>query len=304
MLTAGMDVGGTNFRVGVFDGCDIVWEKRFEADFSRLCSTRSALEAESAIVATMASALSEACHEYPEIRAIGIGFPGFIDPETMRVASSPNLPGLVDVDFAKPLSSRFHVPVIVENDALSAAYGEQVFSEWKSLIYVGLGTGVGGGLILEKKPYQGSHGVAMEIGHIIVEPGGRKCGCGNSGCLERYASASGVTLSYHEREGKTLSSKEIAILAQKGDASALQSFDLAGSMLGFALSHILKVVDVTDVVIGGGLSESWGLLEKSFGKRLESDLIPVLRGKCVVRVSDSKDKAGMLGAARLAGNQI
>ncbi|HQT24982.1 MAG TPA: ROK family protein [Burkholderiales bacterium] len=304
MLLAGMDVGGTNFRIGVFEGRDLIWEKRFEADFSSLCRTKPAEESESMIMSTMASALSEAFREHPGIRAIGIGFPGFIDPGTMRVASSPNLPGLAHVDLRTPLSSRFGIPVIVENDALAAAYGEQAFSPGENLIYVGLGTGVGGGLILQGKPYPGEHGVAMEIGHIIVEAGGRPCGCGNSGCLERYASASGITLSYREREGKTLSSKDVALLAEKGEASAIASFGLAGSMLGFALSHILKVVDVSSVVIGGGLSESWHLLGASFGKRLESDLIPVLRGKCEVRVSASGDKAGMLGAACLAGNQI
>lgn len=301
MLVAGVDVGGTNFRVGVFSGGDLHWEKRFEADFSTLC--RTGRDATSTIMETMASAISEALHEFPEIMAIGIGFPGFIDPQTMLISSSPNLPGLANVDIAGPLSRRFGLPVVVENDALAAAYGEHVFGACENLIYVGLGTGVGGGLIVKSVAYQGEHGVAMEIGHIIVEPGGRSCGCGNRGCLERYASASGVSISYQELDGRQLSSKEIAALAEKGDVSAVAAFDLAGSMLGFALSHIIKVVDVAHVVIGGGLSEGWHLLEKPFRQRFEADLIPVLRGKCDVRVSRAHDRAGMLGAASLAGNQ-
>lgn len=298
MLACGIDVGGTNFRVGVFSGKELAWEKRFEADFSLLCKKSG--DARNSIMETMASAISEAVLGYPAIRGIGIGFPGFIDPETMYISSSPNLPGLHDVDIAGPLSQRFDLPVIVENDALSAAYGEKVLGGQESLIYIGLGTGVGGGLILKGKPYPGEHGVAMEIGHIIVEPGGRACGCGNHGCLERYASASGVSISYLERTGKALSAREIAALADAGDESAVSAFVLAGDRLGFALSHIMKVVDVAHVVIGGGLSEAWDRLEESFRERLEADLIPVLRGKCEIGVSKAKDQAGMLGAAMLA----
>ncbi len=302
MHLVGIDVGGTNFRVGVFSGQALLWEKRFEADFSALC--RTSQDAQASIMETMASAISEAIRVFPDIGAIGIGFPGFIDPATMCIASSPNLPGLSNVDIAGPLSVRFRLPVIVENDALAAAYGEQVLGGHESLIYIGLGTGVGGGLILDGKPYPGEHGVAMEIGHIIVDPGGRLCGCGNRGCLERYASASGVSISYQEQTGRQLSAKEIAGLAEAGDILAVSAFDLAGDRLGLALSHILKVADIAHVVVGGGLSEAWHWLEKPFRTRLEADLIPVLRGKCEVGVSKAQDRAGMLGAAELASNHF
>lgn len=304
MLLAGIDVGGTNFRVGVFSGADLLWEKRFEADFSRLCAEKPREAAESSILETVASAVSEALEKFPGIGAIGIGFPGFIDPATMHIASSPNLPKLADVDIASPLSGRFSLPVIVENDALAAAFGEHVMTQCGSLVYVGLGTGVGGGMIVQGAPHPGEHGVAMEIGHIIVEPGGRPCGCGNCGCLEQYASASGVSLTYLALEGRRISAKEIALLARRGDASAVAAFDLAGNMLGLGLSHILKVVDITHVIVGGGLSEAWPLLEAPFRQRLEADLIPVLRGKCEISISKAQDRAGMLGAAHLAARQL
>lgn len=299
----GIDVGGTNFRVGVFSGLEKRYEKRFEADFSVICRSEPN-EAHGAILSTLTSAISEALSDFPEVRAIGIGFPGFIDPESMKIASSPNLPNLRDVDIVFPLSEKFALPVIVENDALAAAYGESLICGASSLIYMGLGTGVGGGLVLKGKPYPGERGVAMEIGHLIVEEGGRPCGCGNCGCLEQYASASGVSKSYLEFSGKRLSSREIAELARQGDADACLAFDLAGRTLGQALAHVLKVADVSHVVIGGGLSESWPLMEKAFAKRLEADLIPVLRGKTIVAVSKARDGAGMLGAAMLSCNHI
>ncbi len=294
-MRIGIDVGGTNFRLGVFSGLELVWEKRFEADFAGLCNKADDPLAD--IVATIASAIAEALENFPDAAAVGIGFPGFIDPVTGRLASSPNLPNLRDVDLAKPLAGRFNIPFSLENDALAAAYGEHVLGGAESMIYVGLGTGVGGGLILKGKPYPGEGGVAMEIGHIIVERGGRACGCGNSGCLEQYASATGISRTYLDLAGSHLAAREIAALAEGGDSVALAAFDLAANMLGCALSHVLKVIDVSHVVIGGGLSQSWHLMEKTFLARLEADLIPVLRGKVNIRVSASADKAGMLGAA-------
>ena len=228
-----------------------------------------------------------------------MGFPGFIDPENGLLASSPNLPGLCDVDFATPFSARFEIPFLIENDALAAAYGEHVLSGRSSLVYVGLGTGVGGGLILKGRPYPGESGVAMEIGHLIVEPGGRPCGCGNRGCLEQYASASGVAKSYLEKTGKGIDAKKIAMLAESGDRDAAACFGLAAQSLAAALAHVLKVVDVPHVIVGGGLSQSWHLMKRDFHARLEEDLIPVLRGKIGVEVSNSGDRAGMLGAALL-----
>lgn len=303
MHLIGIDVGGTNFRVGVFSGLDKLYEKRFEADFSALCRSKPN-EAQSLILSTLASAIAEALTEFPMVKGIGIGFPGFIDPQSMLIASSPNLPNLMDVDIAGPLSEKFDLPVIVENDALAAAYGESFFCGASSLIYVGLGTGVGGGLVLKGAPFPGEHGVAMEIGHIIVEEGGRPCGCGNCGCLERYASASGVSLSYQEVAGRKLPAKAVAELAAQGDEAAISAFDRAGATMGRALAHMLKIVDVSHVVIGGGLSASWQLMEQAYQERLEADLIPVLRGKIKTVVSQAQDSAGMLGAARLAGNQL
>ena len=303
MHLIGIDVGGTNFRVGVFSGLDMVFEKRFEADFSALCRLMPN-EAQAVILSTLASAISEAMAGFPEAKGIGIGFPGFVDPQSMHIASSPNLPNLLDVDIVGPLSAKFALPVIVENDALAAAYGESFFCGIPSLIYVGLGTGVGGGLVLQGVPYGGEHGVAMEIGHLIVEEGGRPCGCGNCGCLEQYASASGVSKSYLDSSGKKISAKEIAALAIQGDEAAVSAFERAGATMGRAVAHILKVVDIPHIVIGGGLSGSWQLMEPAFRQRLEADLVPVLRGKTSVAVSRAKDSAGMLGAAKLAGNQL
>jgi glucokinase len=299
----GIDVGGTNLRVGVVNGSGLVWEHRVQADFSRICRELPAEQALPAIVDALATGIRMALDQHPQVAAVGIGFPGFIDPATQQVAQSPNLPGLLNIDLSGPLSRLFGLPVIIENDALAAAYGEYVLSglDVRSLVYLGLGTGVGGGFILDGKPFPGFHGVAMEVGHIIVEPDGRLCGCGNRGCLEQYASASGVVLSYRELSGRQEGDAAfVARQAEAGDDHALAAYRRAAEALAQGLASILKVLDAQHVVIGGGMSLAWHLMQEAFHARLRRDLIPVLRERVSVGISQGGDHAGILGAALLA----
>lgn len=304
-LFAGVDVGGTNLRIGVVEDAHVIYQKRFHTDFSRLCRLHAPKVSWPQIVEAMAEPLRAVLHEFPDVVSIGIGFPGFIDPVDGTVLQSPNLPGLHRVDLAGDLSASIGRPVIVENDAVAAAYGEYCLSKGStpSLAYIGLGTGVGGGFIYAGRPFGGQHGAAMEVGHIIVEHSAtaRLCGCGNRGCLEQYASANGVALSYKLATGFELDTDKVAELASAGDIHAQAAFHLAGAYLAQAVANIAKILDVSQVVIGGGLSNSWALMEASFNAQLQDDLIPVLRDNLKVQISNSGDEAGIIGAALLSG---
>ncbi|MGB4811851.1 MAG: ROK family protein [Methylophilaceae bacterium] len=304
-LAMGIDVGGTNLRVGVFDGLQLVEETHFRADFSEICLNNTPNVAWQQILNMMEKAIRSVLATH-DAQTIGVGFPGFIDPVTKVIAQSPNLVGLKSVNLAANLAQRLARNVTVENDANAAAYGEYCLAGQPAggLIYLGLGTGVGGGLVLNGKPYAGQHGTAMEVGHIIVAANGRLCGCGNLGCLEQYASASGVAISYFNATQQKLTSAQIGQLAVNGDTVAIAAFDLAASALAQALASIVKVVDVQTVVIGGGLTGAWPLMKKAFLQRFEADLIVVLRNKINIKISQSGDVAGMLGAAMLAQAQI
>ncbi len=310
-LLIGIDVGGTNLRLGVVQNTDgvlhLLDEIRFQADFSQLCNTHSPQQAWQHILNTTAQAIQSVRQKYPDISAVGIGFPGFINPQTQTIAQSPNLPGLNDVDLSTDLSHLIELPVLVENDALAAAYGEyanQQFAQNTNLIYIGLGTGVGGGLILNGQPFQGDHGVAMEVGHIIVQPNGRLCGCGNCGCMEQYASASGVAKTYYELSAQQCTAAEIATQAAVGNQAALSAYALAGTALAQALAHTLKIIDVKNIIIGGGMSAAWPFMQAAFMQQLTQDLIPVLRGQLNIAVSTMGDQAGMIGAAMLAQQKL
>jgi glucokinase len=302
-LSIGIDVGGTNIRLGVFTGLKLIDETRFQADFSRLCKNHAPDEAWQKILRVTANAIQSVITKHPDVQGIGIGFPGFINPQTQLISQSPNLPGIKNVNLAADLSQLIGKKVIVENDANAAAFGEYSLAGKPEggLIYLCLGTGVGGGIVdASGKLYSGQHGVAMEVGHIIIEANGRQCGCGNKGCMEQYASASGVAISYFNATQQQLTAHKIADLAKSGDKQAIAAYDVAAIALAQTLASIAKVIDVKNVVIGGGLTGAWALMQATFNQRLEADLIPVLRGKITVNISTANDTAGMLGAAMLS----
>ncbi len=298
----GLDVGGTNLRLGVFSDLALVEETRFQANYSAICKQYPPAQAWQTILQVTAEAIQPLLDKYTGIAAIGIGFPGFIDPNTGVLAQSPNLPGLREVNLGHDLSGLLGVNVRVENDANAAAYGEycQLGQPAGGLLYVGLGTGVGAGLVVNGNVWAGHHGYALEAGHIIVVPGGRLCGCGNQGCVEQYASATGISQAYADLTGQTRTARDIAQAADSGDIDAQTVYADAGSKLAQMLASVLKVVDVENVLIGGGVVAAWSLMSAAFHQRLEHDLIPVLRGKIKVHITRSGDVAGMLGAALLA----
>ena len=301
-LRLGIDVGGTNLRVGVFDGLNLLHQQRANADFKGLCLAHDAHTAWQMIVHALAEQIKQTRQSYPSIAEVGIGFPGFICPQSKAILLSPNLPGLNKVNLIQPLQDQTGLPIRIENDALCAAYSEYHLSGLQSpasLLFIGLGTGVGGGMISHGKPFPGDHGVAMEFGHVIVEPNGRLCGCGNHGCLEQYASAGGVQQSYAQNTGQQLMADEIASLAEQGDKFAIDAYAQAGRYLGMAIAHAAKIVDIQHITLGGGVMNAASLILPSLHQQLTQDLIPVLRGALNIRVSTADDIAGMLGAALL-----
>lgn len=301
-LRLGLDVGGTNIRLGVFDGLTLVSEIRFQANYSDICQQHAPSEAWRLILTTTTQAISDVLKLYPDIQTIGIGFPGFIDPHSGILAQSPNLPGLHHVNLGQDLSQTLGRAVNVFNDANAAAYGEyaRLGQPETGLLYIGLGTGVGGGLVVGGQVWCGSHGYALEVGHLNVVSGGLVCGCGNKGCLEQYASATAIRHAYQARTGAALSAHAIAIAAQAGDVAAQQVYAEVGERLGQGIAMVLNIVDVAQVVIGGGVAAAWPLFASQLSLRLQQDLIPVLKPRVQYQASMLGDTAGMLGAALLS----
>ena len=203
------------------------------------------------------------------------------------------------------LSDALHIPVTAQNDALCAAIGELHFGAAKgqaNLLHITLGTGVGGGLILNHTPYTGESGMAMEFGHLRVDTdhaAARACGCGGNGCVEAYASASAVAEHYARLSGVSCNSKLIHTKALQGDANAIHALSHAGHMLGKAIAEASKLLDIHTITISGGLTGAWSFLHPAIMQSLNQQLIPPMQGKIHVLASTLDDRAGLLGAAVL-----
>ncbi|ATX80013.1 glucokinase [Mariprofundus aestuarium] len=297
------DIGGTNLRLALIDdNGQIIDECRVEAKLSRHNqSTRE--DAESYVIDALCNAISPFLKLHP-VSDIGIGFPGFFHGTSGILAGSPNLPLLQDFALGKHLSERLGIRVAVQNDALCAAIGEQRFGAGQghaNLLHITLGTGVGGGLILNDSPYAGERGMAMEFGHLrVVHNNGRVCGCGNSGCLEAYASATAVSRRFTEKTGIDADARMVYEQACDGNKDAVLILKETGLYLGQAIAEAIKLLDIETVTISGGLSHAWQHIHPPLMAELNDNLIPPLRGKVSVIHSTLDDNAGLLGAAAIA----
>jgi len=303
-----LDVGGTHVRGAAIDAAgSILSQTKIKSELSKT-KPGTAQQAEAHVLQALSECLGGLRKSYPEAYAAGIGFPGFFLGESGVIAASPNIPLLRKFDLAGALSKQLGIPVFAQNDALLATLGEFRFGAGKGLqqlLHITLGTGIGGGAIINGHAYAGEGGMAMEIGHLRVEPqdskSARLCGCGGRGCLEAYASATAVASRYIEASGHEVrDARQVYELATNGDATARRILEEAGNYLGFALAEAVKLLDIHNISISGGLASAWDMLQPSLQSTLDNELIPPLRGKVQVHISKLGGNAGLLGAAALA----
>jgi len=298
-LVLAADIGGTNIRAAIIDKAGHIYdEKHVQAHLSHAKIT------EHDVIRILEDFFNTFIKNEPRIEAVGIGFPGFFMGHSGILASSPNLPNLKNFKLAHMLSNRIKLPVTAQNDALCAAIGELHFGAakgQKNLLHITLGTGVGGGLVLNHTPYTGEAGMAMEFGHLRVSQDSSApfCGCGGYGCVEAYASASAVTSHYFNLSGMQLSSKDIYGKALQGELHAINVLENAGHKLGMAIAEAVKLLDIHTVTISGGLIGAWSFLHPSIMQSLNHQLIPPMQHKIHVLASTLNDQAGLLGAAAL-----
>jgi glucokinase len=226
---------------------------------------------------------------------------------------APNLPMLNGLFLSSKLEERLGLQVTLENDATSAAIGEHWLGasrESASSICITLGTGVGGGIILDNKPLRGPDGTAGEIGHICVEPNGHPCGCGSWGCLEQYSSATAVVRMANElivsnaysvlSDKKDLTAEDVYIAAGKGDSVAIEAFRRMGFYLGIVIAGLANGLNPEAVVLAGGMSAAWDIFIEYTREQLMKRAFhePASRVKLVR--AKLGDDAGILGVASLA----
>lgn len=195
----------------------------------------------------------------PAVAAIGVGAAGLVEAGSGRMRYAPNI-AWREVALDEELRS-FGLPVLVDNDCTVAAFGEHAVGAGRGvddLLYVGVGTGIGGGIVLDGKVRRGAHGFAGEVGHIRVEPGGHVCGCGRRGCWETVASGSALNRLGRERLGPDADGHAVVAAAREGDATAVSILDEVGTRLGDGLAGLVNTLDPALVVVGGGAAAGAG----------------------------------------------
>lgn len=304
-----IDIGGTNLRLALVSSEGIILKR-----LSKPCRIADGIDRFLADLSDGAQALADfAATTAISIRAVGAGVPGATDSYG-RVLSSVNLAPLVGFNLQDWLSATVRQPAIMLNDANAAAFAELTYGAGRpfdSFLHFTLGTGVGSGLVLDKRVWSGRRGIAAEYGHATVEHDGRVCNCGNHGCLEQYASASGIVLSAMELLSKgrdsslaasadSITAAEIASAALAGDSVAVECLEMAGRYLGIAAANAVNLLDLEAVIIGGGVAESFTLLGPYISAELQKRAFPATREGLLVLKGELGDNAGLLGAAAAA----
>ena len=308
-LACGIDVGGTKIAGGVVD------EKGQIVEELRVESPATAAHAIEAVIERLVTDL----RTRHEIEAVGVGAAGYIDRSRSVVLFAPNL-AWRDLELKRDLEQRIGLPVVIENDANAAAWGEFQFGaghDVDDLLLVTVGTGVGGGVVLDGALYRGAFGVGAEIGHMRVVPDGIRCGCGNRGCLEVYgsgtalerevraAAAAGSLLAADllERAGgdpELITGPLVTDAARAGDAFAVEQLASVGRWLGEGIASLAAILDPAVVVIGGGVSAAEDLLLGPIRHAFAAQLTgrghrPMLE----IRQARLGNRAGLIGAADL-----
>ena len=298
----GVDVGGTNLRCALVTAEGGVLGR--ESLATDIGSGRDLfLERLLGLLARM-RARAEA--QGKRVCAVGLGVPGlFCNDGVLR--SSVNLVALEGLDLAQAARAGTGLPTVALNDANASAVGELRFGAGRpfaSFLMMTLGTGVGAGLILDGRLWTGIDGVAGEFGHVTVEPNGRRCGCGNSGCLEQYSSASAIAslaLSLGlDAGGGRLDAARVAALARQGDPKACAIFQQAGSYLGIAGASAVNLLNLEAIILGGGVAASFDLLAPVLRQEIAGRTFPIPGARVRVLKGELGDDAGVLGAAASA----
>jgi glucokinase len=242
-----------------------------------------------------------------DVDAIGVGAAGIVELGTGRVRYAPNI-AWREVDIADVLAG-FGVPVFVDNDCTAAAVGEQLAGAGRGVedfLYVGVGTGIGGGIVSGGRVVRGAHGFAAEIGHMIVEPGGPVCGCGQRGCWETVASGSALDRLGEARFGAGVTGVDVVLMARAGVAAAVELVTEVGRRLGEGIAGLINVLDPTTVVVGGGAAVGAGdlLLTPARARAAEAIEAPDHRPAVPLVPAALGVDSGAVGAALWAAGEV
>ncbi|HXT64185.1 MAG TPA: ROK family protein [Pyrinomonadaceae bacterium] len=306
-LVFAVDLGGTHLRAAAVDE---IGQIRFR---HKQTTPHDSCEQVVHAIVEAAKNWQDESSEKNVLSAVCVVVPGTVNIATGKVITAPNLPCLDGFELGGALQNALQLPVLIENDANAAAVGEMwqgAARGYRTIVCLTLGTGVGGGIILDGKVWHGANDTAGEIGHATVEPSGVECKCGNRGCLEVYASATAIVrmtraaIPSHPSSmlgtESELTAEKIYRAALSGDELALEVLQSAGRYLGIGLANIVNVLNPEMIVIGGGVANAWDIFAAEMNRQISERAFPLPVSQLKIVRAECGDDAGVLGAARLA----
>lgn len=312
-LAIGVDLGGSTIKAGIVDARGkILRDTSIPAE---------AHQGPTHVIGQIAKSIHHLLDGFSkspnDFVGIGVGSPGSVDLDGGTVKYPPNFPGWTVVRLGEALEKEFGLHAEVDNDANAAAVGEAKFGaglDHKDFIMVTLGTGVGGGLILDGKLYRGPFGGAGELGHMTIDHNGPLCNCGNRGCVEAYVGAKYLTqravekvrtnpkskiLQLAENDPTRIDPKIVSLAAQEGDATALDVLSETGKYLGIGLANVVNLLDVRLIIIGGGIAHAGKPLFDAVKESVNKHVLKPMTEGLEVLPAKLGNAAGILGAAAL-----
>lgn len=308
----GIDVGGTNVKLALVDD-------KGKILYSNSVPTRAEMGYEytvNNIKQAIYDLMKETKLSTKDIEGIGFGFPGQVDYKSGIVRNAPNIPGWVEVPIAKLIEDEFKIPTRVDNDVRCAALGELNYGAGKgceNLVCITVGTGIGSGLIINGKLVRGASNAAGEIGHIKLQMhGGPVCGCGDTGCLEAFASGPSIVAMAEEyiKGGKSTKYREmcgdeqlspylVAEAAKAGDPVAKRIFAITGEYIGIGLASVVNLLNPERIIVGGGVADAGDLLLEPLKTTLKSRAMQIAGSAVEVVPAQLGNTAGVIGASLL-----
>lgn len=314
----GIDLGGTTVKFGILSEQGEIQQKwSIETDIA---------EEGTRIVPSIIDSIRKHMSMYgmtaEDFVGIGMGSPGTINRHDGTVIGAYNLNWKTLQDIRTEIEAKIGIPFFIDNDANVAALGEAWRGAGESesdVVFLTLGTGVGGGIVVDKSLVHGASGAAGEVGHITVEPNGYLCTCGKTGCLETVASATGVvhlardyadqfagesSLKVMIDDGQLITAKDVFDLAKEGDTLALKVVDKVAYYLGLACSHLANILNPSTIVLGGGVSKAGSILTETIQPYFEQYTFPTIRTTTKIRLAQLGNDAGIIGASSLVRKSI
>lgn len=310
----GIDVGGTNVKIALVDEKGKIIYSNSVPTYAKMGYEYTVNNIKQAIRDLM----KETNTTEKNIEGIGFDFPGQVDCKTGVVKLAPNIPGWVNVPIAQMIEEEFHIPTKIDNDVRCAALGELKFGAGKgceNFVCITVGTGIGSGLVINGKVVRGASNAAGEIGHIKLQmQGGPICGCGDTGCLEAFASGPSIVAMAQEyiKGGKSTKFREMAAAeggeitpymvakaAEEGDPVAKRIFEIVGEYIGIGLTSVINLLNPEKVIIGGGVAEAGDLLFDPIRRTIKERAMVVAGEAVEIVPAQLGNSAGVIGASML-----